>query len=65
MVRFNDHPPAHVHVYKAGASFKVDLTTFEASEVKGKVSGRELRKAEELVREHAHTFRKEWKEIHG
>jgi hypothetical protein len=31
-----DHPPPHVHVWKAGAVVKIDLASQEAVEVAGK-----------------------------
>ena len=65
MARLNDHPPAHVHVYKGDVRFEVDLANFEASEVHGKISGHELRQAEKLVRENAELLTKEWGKIHG
>ena len=32
-----DHPPPHVHVWKASAVVKIDLTTHEAIEIVGAI----------------------------
>jgi Domain of unknown function (DUF4160) len=65
MVFPKDHPPAHVHVFKAGAMFQVDLRSFKASEVKGNISKADIRRACRLVFENAAVLRKEWENIHG
>jgi len=33
-----DHPPAHVHVAKAGAIVRIDLATHAATEIVGAIS---------------------------
>jgi hypothetical protein len=43
-----DHPPPHVHVWKAGAVVKIDLTTREALEIVGAISDRDVKRAERL-----------------
>jgi hypothetical protein len=40
-----DHPPLHVHVWKAGAVVKIDLTTHEAIEIVGAISDRDVKRA--------------------
>jgi hypothetical protein len=65
MIFPNDHPDPHVHVFKAGATFEVDLQSFEESEVKGRISKSEIRRACRLVFENAAELRKEWEKFHG
>ena len=60
-----DHPPPHVHVWKAGAVVKIDLTTHEAIEIIGAISDREVNRAERLVARHAARLKREWMKIHG
>jgi hypothetical protein len=44
-----DHPPPHVHVWKAGAVVKIDLSTHEAVEIIGGISDKEVNRAESFV----------------
>lgn len=60
-----DHPPPHVHVAKAGAVLKIDLATSHVVEIVGKISDREVKRAEGLVAKHAQLLNKEWTKIHG
>jgi hypothetical protein len=60
-----DHPPPHVHVWKAGAVVKIDLSTHEAMEIVGAISDRDVKRAERLVAQHTIGLRKEWTRIHG
>jgi uncharacterized protein DUF4160 len=60
-----DHRPPHVHVWKAGAVLKIDLSTHEAIEIVGAISDRDVKRAERLVAEHAVWLKKEWTRIHG
>jgi DNA-binding GntR family transcriptional regulator len=60
-----DHPPPHVHVWKAGAVLKIDLTTHEATEIVGAISDRDVKRAERLVARHATRLKREWTRIHG
>lgn len=60
-----DHPPPHVHVWKAGAVVKIDLTTHEAIEIVGAISDRDVGRSERLVAEHAVRLKREWTRIHG
>ena len=59
-----DHPPPHVHVWKAGAVVKIDLATREVIEIVGAISDRDVKRAERLVAEHAGRLKREWKRIH-
>jgi hypothetical protein len=60
-----DHPPAHVHVWKAGAVVKIDLATHEAVEVVGTISDRDIGRAERLVARNSARLRREWARLHG
>lgn len=60
-----DHPPPHVHVWKAGAVVKIDLATYEAVEVVGEIADRDIRRAERLVARHSARLRREWARLHG
>ncbi|MGH9371539.1 MAG: DUF4160 domain-containing protein [Vicinamibacterales bacterium] len=60
-----DHPPPHVHVWKAGAVVKIDLATQEAVEIVGAISDREIKRAERLVARNAAWLKREWVRIHG
>jgi hypothetical protein len=64
-INVNDHFPAHVHVWKAGARFEVDLTTGVASEVKGTITRDDIRKGRRIVAWHAAELKREWVRIHG
>jgi hypothetical protein len=60
-----DHPPAHVHVWKAGAVLKIDLITRQVIEIIGAISDRDVKRAERLVARHATRQKREWTKIHG
>ena len=60
-----DHPPPHVHVAKAGAIVKIDLTTHHAIEIVGSISDRDVKRAEQLVASHAQFLTQEWETLHG
>lgn len=60
-----DHRPPHVHVAKAGAIVKIDLTTCCVVEIVGPMSDRDLKRAEALVAKHAELLWREWERIHG
>ena len=60
-----DHPPSHVHVAKAGAVVKIDLTTHHAIEIVGSISDRDVKRAEQLVVRNAPFLKQEWEKRHG
>ena len=60
-----DHPPPHVHVAKAGAIVKINLSTHQATEIVGPISDRDVKAAERLVARNAVMLRKEWEKFHG
>jgi uncharacterized protein DUF4160 len=60
-----DHPPPHVHVAKAGAIVKIDLSTHHAIEIVGAISDRDVKRAERLVAQHAQFLRLEWEKFHA
>ena len=60
-----DHPPPHVHVAKAGAIVKIELSTHQAIEVVGAISDRDVKRAEQLVARNAQFLEGEWEKLHG
>jgi hypothetical protein len=60
-----DHPPPHVHVWKAGAVVKIDLATAEVVEVAGAISDRDVKRAERLVARNSARLKREWAKLHG
>lgn len=60
-----DHPPAHVHVAKAGAIVQIDLATHPVTEIVGAISDRDVKRAERLVARHAKQVKEEWTNMHG
>jgi hypothetical protein len=54
-----DHPPPHVHVWKAGAVVKIDLATYAAVEVVGEISDQDISRAERLVARNSERLRRE------
>ena len=59
-----DHPPPHVHVAKAGAIVRIDLSRHVATEIVGTISDRDVKRAEQLVTRHAKRLKEEWTKIH-
>ena len=60
-----DHPPPHVHVAKAGAMVKIDLSTRCAIEIVGAISDRDVKHAEQLVAQNAQLLKMEWEKLHA
>ena len=60
-----DHPPPHVHVAKAGAIVKIDLSTHYAIEIVGAISDRDVKHAEQLVAQNAQLLKMEWEKLHA
>lgn len=60
-----DHPPPHVHVAKAGAIVKIDLSTQHAIEIVGAISDRDVKRAERLVARNAQFLQFEWEKLHA
>ena len=60
-----DHPPPHVHVAKAGAIAKIDLSTRQAIEIVGAISDRDVKRAERLVTRNAQVLKLEWEKLHA
>jgi len=60
-----DHPPPHVHVARAGAIVKIDLATHHAVEIVGRISDRDVRRAEHVVGRHTEFLRSEWEKLHA
>ena len=60
-----DHPPPHVHVAKAGAVVKIDLSIHHAIEIVASLSDRDVMRAEQLVVRNAPFLKQEWEKRHG
>jgi Domain of unknown function (DUF4160) len=63
-----DHPPPHVHVWKAGAVMKVRLGDSAASawvEDAGEMRSPDVVRAVRIVEANWAAFLEKWKEIHG
>ena len=60
-----DHPPPHVHVAKAGAIVKIDLSTYHTVEIVGPISDRDVKRAERLVAGNAQFLKLEWEKLHA
>jgi hypothetical protein len=60
-----DHPPPHVHVARAGAIVKIDLSTHQVSEIVGSISDHDVKIAERLVAQNARLLKERWEKIHG
>ena len=60
-----DHPPPHVHVAKAGAIVKVDLSTHQVIEIVGSISDHDVTIAERLVARNARLLKEHREKIHG
>ena len=60
-----DHPPAHVHVEKAGAVLKIDLFTLAVVRIVGAIADRDVKHAEEIVAKHAVRLKQAWARLHG
>ena len=60
----NDHPPAHVHVYRAEGLATIDLHTLEVRAAYD-LKPADLRRACELVEENRSFFLLKWRHTHG
>ena len=63
MIFYNDHPPPHVHVLKAGKKARVYLSPVELWDSTMKAN--ETRRAVEIVAANRDTLLVGWIEIHG
>lgn len=60
----NDHPPPHVHVWKAGGYMKVILADPVSIAAVGGLSLADARRACRIVESNIERFVAEWKKIH-
>jgi hypothetical protein len=61
-----DHPPPHTHVHKGSARIKISLEPDIAyMSHKGPPTTRELRRAIDIVAEHADACRALWRQYHS
>jgi len=64
VIYLNDHPPAHVHVFKGGGEAKVNLDPVAVAQV-WKMKRPTVRKAKRVVAEHQSSLLEQWEEING
>lgn len=64
----NDHKPAHVHVYRAGAEVRIDIGSDKVRpsvlSAEG-MSAKDGRQALEIVAENQAAFLAQWRKLHG
>ena len=63
MIYPNDHPPAHVHVWKAGQEARIGLLPVELWD--SDMSPGDTRQAVAIVEANHDTLLARWREIHG
>lgn len=65
-IYFNDHSPAHVHIFKAGGQAKISLETDipELLEVE-QMPRADIKKALKLVLDHRDDLLDKWREMYG
>lgn len=59
-----DHPPAHVHAFKAGSEIVLNLMPLAARSSKG-MSGADARRARDIIEEHHELFLNAWSRLHA
>lgn len=68
-VFLNDHPPAHVHVWKRGASVVIQLPTLHAPaiilRIDGTMKNSDVVRAVEIVQDNAGLMWEGWDRFHG
>lgn len=66
VIYFEDHIPAHVHIYKGDMAVKILIEgDCEILRAEGRISRKELKKAIKLVKAHQTELLTIWEEIHG
>lgn len=60
-----DHPPPHVHVAKAGAVGRIDLSTCQATAITGPITDRAVKRAERLIARNVRLLISEWNNLHA
>ncbi len=61
----NDHPPAHIHGFKAGDKAKVEIAGAIPVLIATTMTKRDTAKLLELVATHLALLQTEWNRIHG
>jgi hypothetical protein len=67
-IRTLDHPPAHVHVHKAGGYVKIELDAESGEPRVGRVVGmgdRDVVRAYRIVKNNQQKLLNAWRKIHG
>ena len=65
VIFYDDHEPAHVHVFKGSGQLRVQIKDASLLSVKGDISNKEIKKALKLIEANQATLLKIWNEIHG
>ena len=66
VIYFDDHEPAHVHIYKGDSEIRIQIKgQCEILSVKGSISSKEQKKAMKLVTVHQSELFQIWEKIHG
>ena len=65
VIYFDDHVPAHVHIFKDSAQLRVQIKDASLLSVKGDISSKEVKKALKLVKANQAMLLKIWDGIHG
>lgn len=61
----NDHAPAHVHAWKAGAVAVIELEPVAVREVKGAMKSADVVRTVRIVEANLGKLKKAWRHIHG
>jgi hypothetical protein len=64
MIYTDDHPPPHVHVWRAEGEAVINLDDASIREIND-MGRRDARRAVGIVETHQESFRQRWMEIHG
>lgn len=65
MVFPNDYNPVHVHVYKNGASVKIETETLNVMGVEGRLpKPKEVKQALKLAKKHKEKIEAKWRELY-
>lgn len=66
VIYFDDHKPAHVHIYKGDSEIRIQIKgQCKILSVRGSISSKEQKKAMKLVIDHQSELFQIWEEIHG
>jgi predicted SprT family Zn-dependent metalloprotease len=64
VIYFNDHEPAHVHVFKAGGTAKININPVGVVSFQD-MSQKQIKRAEQITNEQQVYFREKWDEFYN